>query len=430
MSAEVMFVRKTVANNESLSFFDMARLFLVLLLMSELLFLSDDHRFGFLFLQEALIAVSVLSLGYLVIFDQHRFDKIDWLMLLFTLMVFFVPVVFSHLYFSQPISDGLMEERRTLLYLSYFFALLVVGNRKYSGDEIEKILKLLFWFAVFWSFASAYEIIPKNQVNTFTVNQQHFDKNYVTDDARFETRFLIGFILVFLYPFYLVMREKTLKAFALIPIIVAYMFFVNQTRSLSMIMLAAFFLLFILRMRKNHLSLILLGSIPVFFFVAYVIYYFYAYLFGEPVIFYDVYRNIEFDVLFGGAVKDLFLPHGHLSLHFGNRGFYEYFGVGKNIYTADIGLAGGLYKYGFFYIPMLAVLLIMISMLYQRYKNEFVLILFAVFIGACAAMPFGDYFSRFSGFAILLVLIRVYRSENIKSGRYVAYVRQEKDISV
>jgi hypothetical protein len=430
MSTEVIFVRRAITNKVSVSFFDMARLFIALLLMSELLFLSDDHRFGFLFLQETMISISILSLGYLVVFDRFRFDKVDWLILLFTLIVFLVPVIFSYLYFSQPIGDGLMEERRTLLYLSYFFAILVLGNRKYSSDEIEKILMLLFWFALFWSFASAYEIIPKNHANEFTVNQQHFSKDYVTDDARFATRFLNGFFLVFLYPFYLIMKGKTLKAFACIPVVVLYMFFVNQTRSLSMVMLATFFLLFIFKWKKNHFNLILLGSIPVFFFIAYCLYYFYAYLFGEPVLFYDAYRNVEFDVLFGGAVKDLFLPHGHLSLHFGNRGFYEYFGVGKNIYTADIGLAGGLYKYGFFYIPMLAISLIMISILYKRYKNEFAFILFAMFIGACAVMPFGDYLSRFSGLAILLVLIRVQRNEDVNSGKYVARIRKEKSISI
>jgi hypothetical protein len=430
MSTEVIFVRSSVTDKVSVSFFDMTRLFIVLLLMSELLFLSDDHRFGFLFLQETMIIMSILSLGYLVVFERLRFDKIDWLILLFTLIVFLVPVIFSYLYFSQPIFDGLMEERRTLLYLSYFFAILVLGNRKYSSDEIEKVLMLLFWIALLWSFASAYEIIPKNHANTFTVNQQHFDKDYVTDDARFATRFLNGFFLIFIYPFYLVLREKTLKAFFYMPAVILYMLLVNQTRSLSMVMLATFFLLFVFKWKKNHLNLILLGSIPVFFFIVYCLYYFYAYLFGEPVLFYDAYRNVEFDVLFGGAVKDLFLPHGHLSLHFGNRGFYEYFGVGKNIYTADIGLAGGLYKYGFFYVPMLAISLIMVAMLYRRYKNEFVFILFAMFIGACAVMPFGDYLSRFSGLAILLLLIRVQRNEDVRSGRYVACIRREKSVSI
>ncbi|MBU0656922.1 MAG: hypothetical protein KJ914_17505 [Gammaproteobacteria bacterium] len=425
MSSEVIVIRGGAgsADTSSATFFGKFLLTAVLLLMSGLFFLSDDHRYGAPFIQEGLAASSILCFAYIAIFHRDRMERFDWYMAFLALIVFFVPVFFSYLYFKQPLNFGFLEERRTLLYFSYFFAMFVIGRRQYSSNDIESVLGVVFWVVLIWSALNAYELVPRNQGFSFSAHTEQFAEGFQSEDARYATRFLNGYMMAFMYPYYLLARGKFGKAMLPIIFVVAYMLYVNQTRSLGMMAGLTAITILILRLKKDHLNLTLLFIAPVFFMVLYFLYYLYAYLFGEPVAFYDMYRNLEFKIIFRDTLRDYFMPHGHLSLQF-NGGFKTYYGI--NVYTADVGLAGYLYKYGFFYIPLIAIYIAIVGMLYRRYRNDFNIIMMAAFVAVCLMAPFDEHISRQGvHFAILMTLVKIqgdtYGRKTIK---YIARVRR------
>ena len=410
--------------DSSMSLVKRSTLFVSILLMSALLFLSDDHRFGFAFLRELLVTLSILAFFYLLVFERYVLETADFYLLILALATFFVPAIFSYFLLGQPLYLGLTEERRTLAYFFYFLAVLVIGQTKYSPQHVEKTLLILFWVGLLWSIACAYGWIPKNQAQFFSVNQEHFQEGYVTDDARFETRFLNGYILVFLYPLYLLAKpETTGKGLLYLLPVALYMLFVNQTRSLGAVLAVTVFTLLLIRSKKPSLIIAIGFLAPILCVVSYFLCYLYAHVMNQPVFFYDEYRNLEFGVVFRDTLKDYLLPHGNLSLHFGDRGFREYFGIGINVYTADIGFAGSLYKYGIFYPILLALTMLISVLLYRKHQNEFSLMLLAYMVGTCVLLPFDDHLSNFANcFAILMLLSRVQSSHKVGK-RYAIAIR-------
>ena len=398
-------------------------LFFCILLMSALVFLSDDHRYGFAFLRELMAGLSILAFFYLLMFERARLETTDFYLLILASMTFLVPSLFSYFALGQPLYLGISEERRTLAYFFFFLGLLVVGQTKYSPQQVERTLFVLFWLGLLWSIGCAYGIVPRNDALFFSVNQEHFQEGYVTDDTRFETRFLNGYILIFLYPLYLLAKHETAKGMLYFIPVALYMFFINQTRSLGAVLTVSVFALLFFRSQKPSTIISIAFAVPIICFVGYFVYYGYAYATDQPVFFYDEYRNLEFSVLFRDAVKDFFLPHGNLSLHFGDRGFREHFGIGINVYTADIGLVGALYKYGIFYPLLLAITMLISILLYRKHNNEFSLMLLAYMMGTCVLVPFDDHLSNFANcFAILLLLSRV-QSDNNAGKKYLLAVR-------
>ena len=214
MSSDVIVIRRLMPSSIPMSASTGSRLLLilVLLVMSGLFFLSNDHRFGFPFMQELFGMVSLLVFLYFVVFHRDKMERFDWYVAFLAMIVFFVPVIFSFLYFGQPISFGLLEERRTILYFGYFFALFVVGNRQYSSDDIEKVLAWVFYIVLLWSALNAYELIPRNSGFSFSAHTEQFAEGFQSLDARYDTRFLDGYLMAFMYPYYLLARGKFGKA--------------------------------------------------------------------------------------------------------------------------------------------------------------------------------------------------------------------------
>lgn len=420
MSSRILLLNGEIMTEAAASVADKVILGLLLLAMSGLFFLSDDHRYGVVFFQESLAAVSIASFLYILAMRRHLLGNIDWSVLLLALLVFFIPILSSYLYFAQPFQFGVLEERRSLLYFSSFLAMLVLGGRHYTSIDIEKVLKIVFWVALIWATLNAFDLVPRHQGFSFSVHKEQFAEGFQSLDERFETRFINGSIIVFLYPFFLLARKQYLKALLPVVLLVLYMVFINQTRSLAA--LGVLMLVFIGLMRgRKEFNLMLMVAVPVFFLCAYFLYYLYSFLFGEPVAFYDMYRNMEFRLVFNKVIADWFIPHGHLSLQF-DGGFKQYFGI--NIYTYDIGLAGNLYKYGFVYLFLFAIFLYAVLAIYRQHRNEFSIILAAMFVSSCFMMPFYGEFGRMGiEFSVLLVLARI-RGNQYETGKYIACVRR------
>jgi len=307
-----------------------------LALVSGLFFLSDDHRFGLVFLREAVIGLSLLTVIYILAAKQEVLDTIDWYLLALVALLFLIPPIFAYVSFQQPLQYGFLEERRTLLYLIYFPIMLAIGGcRGYGEPDLETILKYLFYLALAWSAANAFELIPRNAGFEFSVHAEQFADDFVATDERFATRFLEAGFLIALYPFYLVSRGEFLKAVIPLGLLAAYMLYINQTRGMSLAIVLTLVWITILRQRLSNFNVSVLLLIPVVAILGYLSYFLYVYAFNESVIFYDYHRNKELNVMLGEALSNFLMPHGALSLQF-NEGFRSVYGI--NMYVSDIGL--------------------------------------------------------------------------------------------
>jgi hypothetical protein len=403
------------------SVYDKFLMVAVLALVSGLFFLSDDHRFGVVFLREGVIALSLLAVAYILMAKKHELDAADWYLLVMVGLLFLIPPIFAYFNFHQPLYYGFLEERRTLLYLFYFLVMLVIGSKKGYGDaDLETILKYLFYAGLVWSVANAFEWIPRHSGFSFSVHAEQFDKDYVATDARFATRFMEAGFLLALYPYYLVARGNFLKAALPVLLLLAYMLYINQTRSFGLLIALTIAWIMILRLRDEQLNISLLIMIPLLSVLAYFSYFLYAHAFNDQVLFYDYHRNRELQIMLGETLNDFFMPHGGLSLQF-NEGFLSVYGL--NLYVSDIGLTGLLFKYGILFFPLSFLMIMVVYLLSVKYKNDFSIILMASLIADFMLVPFGDVLGRGTEeFAILMILIRIQGVSY--EHKYIACVRR------
>lgn len=403
------------------SMLDKFMLMVMLAVVSGLFFLSDDHRFGLVFLREGVIAVSLLAVAYVLMLRRGELDTADWYLLAMVGALFLMPPIFAYLHYHQPLSFGFLEERRSLLFLAYFLVMASIGSRKGYGDiDLENVLMYLFYLALFWSVANAYEWIPRNSGFSFSVHAEQFEKGFIATDTRFETRFMEGGFLVMLYPYYLAVRGKWLKMGLPVLLLALYMLYINQTRSLSLVIGLTFFWIILLRRRVEQVNISALIIVPVLFLLGYFAYYLYAYAFHDPVFFYDFQRNREFQVMLGETLSDFFLPHGAVSLQFAG-GFLSIYGI--NMYVSDVGLVGLLFKYGILFLPLCFLLIMVAYFLYLKYKNDFSIIFMALLIANFMLIPFGDILGRGAeGIAVLIILTRLQGVSY--EHKYIACVRR------
>jgi hypothetical protein len=392
-----------------------------LALVAGLFFLSDDHRFGLVFLREVVIILSLLAVTYVLIAKKHELDTIDWYLLAMVVLLFITPPLFASVSFHQPIQYGILEERRTLMYLLYFLVMVTLGGRKSYGDEdLEAVLKYLFYLALAWSAANAFELIPRNSGFSFSVHAEQFAEGFVATDERFATRFLEAGFLLPLYPYYLFARGQFLKAILPIVLLTAYMLYINQTRGFGMAIVLTFIWITILRQRADNFNVSAMLLIPVVSVLGYLIYFLYVYTFNEPVTFYDYHRNREFVIMLRETLNNFLMPHGALSLQF-NEGFRSVYGI--NIYVSDIGLVGLLFKYGILFFPLAFLMVMIVYRLFAKYKNNFSIILVAMLLTDFMTAPFGDFLGRGTEeFALLMVLVRLQGVDH--EHKYIARVRR------
>lgn len=403
------------------STYDKFLMVVVLALVSGLFFLSDDHRFGLAFLREGVIVLSLIAVAYVLMLKKDELDTADWYVLVMVGLLFLIPPFFAYLKFHQPVSFGFLEERRTLLDLSYFLVMVSIGSRRGYGEaDLEAILKYLFYLTLAWSVANAFAWIPRNTGFSFSVHAEQFAKDFVSADERYETRFMEAGFLVPLYPYYLVARGNFLKAVLPILLLVAYMLFINQTRGFGFAIILTFAWIAILRQRLEMLTISALVVVPTVFILGYLSYFFYVYAFDGTVAFYDYHRNREVRILLRETLSDFFMPHGALSLQF-NEGFYSVYGI--NIYVSDVGFTGLLFKYGILFFPLAFLMIMIVYLLFAKYKNHFSIILMALLLANFMTIPFGDLLGRGTEeFALLMVLVRLQGVDH--EHKYIARVRR------
>ena len=420
MNAEATILKVPYYTRIGASFFDKLSALIIFSVLSGLFFLSDDHRFGLVFLREGIIGLSLLTVLYFLIAKKQEMDKADWYILILTALSFIMPPIFAYLHFHQPLPLGLLEERRTLLYLTYFLGILYLSNKKYSEDDFSLILKSLFYLGLLWSIANAYGIIPRNAGFSFSVHAEQFGEGFVSADARYETRFMEGGFLLSLYPYFLLARGQFKKTIIPVIFLIFYMAFINQTRGIALAIVLNFVFISFLRHRveKNNISLALL--IPTVFTLGYFAYFLYAYSIGKGVFFYDDYRNLEMNLFMREIFNNMFLPHGAVSLQF-NGGFFSIYGI--NAYISDVGLVGLLFKYGLLVIPFAIIYVMLIMFLNKKYNNTFSIIMLALMLTKFITLPFGDFLGRgIEEFAVLMILVRL--QGDTYANKYIARVRR------
>jgi hypothetical protein len=124
--------------------------------------------------------------------------------------------------------------------------------------------------------------------------------------------------------------------------------------------------------------------------------------------------------MMGEALSNFLMPHGALSLQF-NEGFRSVYGI--NMYVSDIGLTGLLFKYGILLFPLAFLMVMIVHLLSEKYRNNFSIILIALLLTDFMIIPFGDFLGRGAEeFALLMVLIRL---QGVDHGhKYIACVRR------
>ena len=420
MNNEIVVPRLLYTTKITANFYTKLLAFIVLSLLSGLFFLSDDHRFGLAFLRELVVTLSILATLYMLIAKQQELDKTDWHLIILTIMLFLISPLFAYLIFHQPVTYGFLEERRVLLYFSYFLGMTLLINKRFSNDDLENIIKYLFYLAIIWSILNAYAIIPRNSGFSFSVHAEQFEEGFVSADARYATRFMEGWFLVSLYPYYLLARGQLIKAIIPIILLTIYMIFINQTRGLALMMVGTFAWILLLRLRHEKNNISFMALVPSIFILGYLAYFTYIYATNGQIFFYDAYRNRESQLFLKEIFENLFLPHGALSLQF-NGGFFSIYGM--NVYISDVGLIGLLYKYGFLFFPFIILMLTIILSLHKKYDNDFTIILVALFITECMTVPFGDMLGRgVEQFAVLMLLSRLQGDNN--ATKYIARIRR------
>lgn len=386
-----------------------------------LFFLSDDHRYGVPFLREMIIAISFLITVYVLLQRRDELDAGDWYLLVLAGMVFLIPPVFAYLHYHQPLFFGFLEERRSLLYLTYFLLMVVVFGRKpFAEQDMEDILKYLFYLTLIWSAANAFELIPRHSGFSFSVRSEHFAEGFRSDDSRYATRFLEASFLAALYPLFLFVRGQFKKLIFPLLLFVIYMIFINQTRSMAFSIFLVFVFSLIIRQRNDKLNVSMLILLPGITILGYSAYYLYAYATEQWVVFYDYYRNREFHLVFEAVVNDFLMPHGGLSLQF-NQGLRSV--LGFDVFISDVGVVGLFFKYGFLFFPLVYLMLMLVYFLYGKYKNDFSVLLIAWVLANFVILPFSDLLGR--GTEIMALLIALIRLQGVQHGhQYIACVRR------
>ena len=307
---------------------------------------STHNPIGFKFLNELYLAVCLGAAALLVLAtaeDASREFRILMYYAAYSVVVFTVlPAIFSNLTFGQPISYGLIEERRILF--TFGFVPLLLLSKYITTLQFERAILYSALVAVILSWGFKFGMVPD-----LRTEQTSWDR---------PDRSSIGpFLICFAY-FYCIQTwskgkspingDNRQRNFYLIiaAILLLTLVFATQTRQLIVLCLA--FTLFCLRAK----AIVWAAS----FCVLLSPFYFYPELLEVLGLNLEFYQSsLDGDVEDGvrpHTIASVFnhldlvnwLPSGSLSLMW-QDGFIPYFG--EHFFLSDIGIIGTLFRFGF-----------------------------------------------------------------------------------
>lgn len=321
-------------------------LFILLLLNSGCLFLTDNKEAGLPYLRELYLLGIMAATALLFVAWKRLYQSKTSLWILFVGLV--LPLAsagLANLNFGQPLVYGLLEERRSFLYLVFFPTLFLLIKTAPTQAQLEKFFLYSGLACATVGFLYYLGVIPENTNIAFEVDDKDAGSATLRPD-----RYRIGSAYVGICAFMLMYRLKqqvSLADLGLLLYFSAYLWLVMQTRQTMLIWALAG--LWIFRERIDSLlKLGLLGCalLVVSYFMAPEFYYqqylkFNALLFeatsGPSV------RGTTTAIVLDAVAANWYVGLGALSLQW-NGGFSSLYN--PHFYLSDVGIFGLYYRFG------------------------------------------------------------------------------------
>jgi hypothetical protein len=322
-------------------------LFLLIFLNSACLFLTDNKKAGLPYLREMFIIAVVLSaLALLLVWKRAHQSRAALWAACFGLMLPLMSAFLANAKFGQPLLYGLLEERRSFLYLLFFPAWYLMIKARPTQDELERFFLMSGLACVAVGYLYYLGVIPENNDVVFTVDEKDYGLNPLRPN-----RFSVGaaYVSVCAYMLmYRLRRHYSLASVALLLLFASYLWLVLQTRNTMLVWVLAGFWIF-----RSRWGVLLKSGVAVvaMVMVAYFI---------VPAFFADQYdrfnallmeatseggvRSTTSDIVLREVQDNYYVGMGALSLQWQN-GFARLYSA--YFYLSDVGLLGVLYRFGF-----------------------------------------------------------------------------------
>jgi len=374
---------------------------------------STHNPIGFKFLNEAYLAVC-LGLSLLLILasteEASREFRILMYYAFYSVFVFTVlPAIFSFYTFGQPVTYGLIEERRILF--TFGFVPLLLLAKHISTRQFEHALIYAALIAVILSWCFKFGLVPD-----LREEQTSWDR---------PDRSSIGpFLICFAY-FYCIQvwakgkspingEQRQRKLYLLIAaVLLLTLVFATQTRQLIVLCLA--FTLFSLKAKAIiwAASLCVLLS-PLFFYPELLE------VLGLNIEFYE--NSLDGDVEDGvrpHTIASVFnhlslvnwLPSGSLSLMW-QDGFIPYFG--EHFFLSDIGIIGTLFRFGFLTFLLVPLTLFVYRRIARSINTEMEFT-YAVMLAFFVIWPLNGLFEYTQPVICMLFVLHALRARHLRS---------------
>ncbi|VXC78697.1 hypothetical protein [Pseudomonas sp. 9Ag] len=374
---------------------------------------STHNPIGFKFLNEAYLAVC-LGLSLLLILASTEESSREFRILMYyafySVFVFTVlPAIFSFYTFGQPITYGLIEERRILF--TFGFVPLLLLAKHISTRQFEHAFVYAALIAVVLSWCFKFGLVPD-----LREEQTSWDR---------PDRSSIGpFLICFAY-FYCIQvwakgkspingEQRQRKLYLILAaVLLLTLVFATQTRQLIVLCLA--FTLFSLRAKAIiwAASLCVLLS-PLFFYPELLE------ILGLNVEFYE--SSLDGDVEDGvrpHTIASVFshlnlvnwLPSGSLSLMW-QDGFIPYFG--EHFFLSDIGIIGTLFRFGFLTFLLVPLTLFVYHRIARSINSEMEFT-YAVMLAFFVIWPLNGLFEYTQPVICMLFVLHALRARHLRS---------------
>ena len=374
---------------------------------------STHNPIGFKFLNEAYLAVC-LGLSLLLILSSTEESSREFSVLMYyafySVFVFTVlPAIFSFYTFGQPITFGLIEERRILF--TFGFVPLLLLAKHISTRQFEHAFIYAALIAVLLSWCFKFGLVPD-----LREEQTSWDR---------PDRSSIGpFLICFAY-FYCIQvwakgkspingEQRQRKLYLILAaVLLLTLVFATQTRQLIVLCLA--FTLFSLRAKAIiwAASLCVLLS-PLFFYPELLE------ILGLNVEFYE--SSLDGDVEDGvrpHTIASVFshlnlvnwLPSGSLSLMW-QDGFIPYFG--EHFFLSDIGIIGTLFRFGFLTFLLVPLTLFVYHRIARSINSEMEFT-YAVMLAFFVIWPLNGLFEYTQPVICMLFVLHALRARHLRS---------------
>jgi hypothetical protein len=408
-----MHLRTQVMTNISSKFFFLPLTVLAIVLHFSVFGDSTHNPIGFKFLNEAYLAVC-LGLSLLLILASTEESSREFRILMYyafySVFVFTVlPAIFSFYTFGQPITYGLIEERRILF--TFGFVPLLLLAKHVSTRQFEHAFIYAALIAVVLSWCFKFGLVPD-----LREEQTSWDR---------PDRSSIGpFLICFAY-FYCIQvwakgkspingEQRQRKLYLILAaVLLLTLVFATQTRQLIVLCLA--FTLFSLRAKAIiwAASLCVLLS-PLFFYPELLE------ILGLNVEFYE--SSLDGDVEDGvrpHTIASVFshlnlvnwLPSGSLSLMW-QDGFIPYFG--EHFFLSDIGIIGTLFRFGFLTFLLVPLTLFVYHRIARSINSEMEFT-YAVMLAFFVIWPLNGLFEYTQPVICMLFVLHALRARHLRS---------------